>query len=343
MTLSDEGTKTHESRIGPLRVTGVLQASFEATCFEALSPEAQHTRVWRWPAEALSKLSIPGIAHLIDTMQDIEMAGVAKIVHGSVSTDHAVLAFTRPAGKALRDYLQRGKNSPLESIRSALALIDALIALRSIGLRGAWWTPDTLWVLDDEAQWTLGAPGLASVVHTDCVSRVEEVVFRAPESTQVKELSLLEDQYYAAIASYALGATLYYSLIGEFPFSAASPEAYLKAQQEGVAPTIEAKDNQLGDYGQLSLTIAQCLELEPMQRPKSLEEIRRMLEEAEQEARFQHSRVDFLPARVSETHQMPRPTRAGEGEKPSERERSKFLPLLALISLVAIALFLIGR
>ena len=330
-------------KIGPLTITGTLPPSLAADCFEALSPEHDAAIAWRWPAEALDRLSIPSLAHLIDAIQDIEVAGIAKLLHGSVATEHAVIAFTKPAGKPLKDYLRRGKTSPLETLTSALTLIDALTALRRLGLRGAWWTPSTLWVKEDEAQWTLGAPCLMSALRTQEHLSIDEIAFRAPEAAHTGELSHLEDQAYAALTSYALGATLYYSLLREFPFSAEDPDGYLAAQHELSAPRIETRSDYLAAHRSLSNTIASCLDFDPTRRPQSLEALRRLLEEAEQEARFQHSRVDYLPARVSETQQMPRPQRAGGSEKPSEEPRSRFLPLLALISLVAIALFLIGR
>jgi serine/threonine protein kinase len=343
--MESEETKrvSSKERIGPLTLGPALPPSHGAERFEAISPEQRAAIVWRWPAPALERVSVPGFAHLIDTIRDVEIAGIAQILHGSVATEHAVIAFTRPAGDPLRDYLLRGKMSPLEAVTSALTLLDALIALRSFGVRGAWWTPSTLWVTEDEAQWTLSTPGLTSTLRITEPTHLEEVAFRAPELATCKDPSELEDQVYAAVAAYAVGATLFYSLINRLPYDNDEPGAYVAAQQSVVAPRVEDQDENLVPHKVLSEIIHCCLSRDPALRPHSLEAVRRSLEEAEQEARFQHSRVDYLPARVSETHKMPRPNRAGEGEKPPEESPSRFLPLLALVALVAIALFLIGR
>ena len=338
----NEPTKAQE-RIGPLALGAALSSYHGAERFEAGPPEHDAAIAWRWPAETLERLSIPGFAHLIDTIRDTELAGVARVLHGSVATDHAVIAFSRPAGEPLMDYLLRGKMSPLEAVTSALTLIDALIGLRSLGIRGAWWTPATLWVTENEAQWTLSAPGLASALRITAPQDLTEVAFRAPEVVGLEELSELDDQAYAGVAAYAVGSTLFYCLLNRLPYEVDAPSAYLAAQQSTEPPRLEDLDENLVPHKGLSELIRSCLARDPAERPHSVEAIRRSLEEAEQEARFQHSRVDYLPARVSETHQMPRPNRAGEGEKPPEEARSRFLPLLALISLVAIALFLIGR
>ena len=341
---SDEITTTKaNARIGPLTLNAALSAAHGAERFDAVTVEQRPAIVWRWPSQAPERLSIPGFAHLIDTLRDAELAGVAQVLHGSVATDHSVIAFMRPAGESLRNYLRRGKTSPLEAVTSALSLIDALMALRSLGIRGAWWTPETLWVTEDEAQWTLAAPGLTSTLRFLEPTSLDELVFRAPELAGRVELSELEDQGYAAVAAYAIGATLFYSLLNRFPYTCSSTNDYLDAQQSQDAPRVEDEDENLVPHKQLSDIVVRCLEKDPALRPHSIEAIRRSLEEAQQEARFQHSRVDYLPARVSETHQMPRPNRAGEGEKPQDEARSRFFPLLALISLVAIALFLIGR
>ena len=343
MGSTDTNLEHNKVKLGPLTIEGSLGPALAAERFEAFSPGGQAAIAWRWPSESLDRLSIPSFAQLIDAMQDVEVAGVAKLLHGSVATEHAVIAFTRPRGSSIKDYLLRGKTSPLETLNSALTLIDALAALRRLGLRGAWWTPSSLWVSEDEAQWTLGAPCLMSILRSQDALSLEEVVFRAPEAARVPELSQLEDQDFAALTSYALGATLYYSLLGEFPFAAKEPHDYLAAQHASRAPRIETRSDYLEAHRKLSNTIESCLEFDPSLRPQSLELLRRLLEESEEEARFQHSRVDYLPARVSETQQMPRPQRADANEKPMDEPRSRFLPLLALVTLVAIALFLIGR
>jgi hypothetical protein len=343
MVAEESKTEVARGRIGPLTLEGALPASHGAERFNAVTPEQRSAIVWRWPAEALKNLNIPGFAHLMDTLRDVELAGIAQVLHGSVATDHAVIAFARPAGQTLKDYLRRGKTSPLEAVTSALTLLDALIALRSLGVRGAWWTPSTLWVTEDEAQWTLGAPGLASALRMPGAGDIEEVAFRAPELDGFDELSELEDQAYAAVAAYAVGSTLFYCLLNRLPYEADHIDAYIAAQQSEDPARVEDHDDNLAPHKELSESIHRCLAKDPALRPQSLEATRRLLEGAEQEARFQHSRVDYLPARVSETHKMPRPNRAGEGEKPQEEARSRFLPLLALVSLVAIALFLIGR
>ena len=156
-------------------------------------------------------------------------------------------------------------------------------------------------------------------------------------------MATLSEADYQALEAYAVGATLFYALCQRLPFQADTPEDYLAAQQSSPPPRIDRVDDQLLAHKSLANTIVQCLALNPSERPSSLEALRRLLEEAEREARFQDSRVDFLPARVSETHEMSRPIRGDERDKPSEEVRSSVLPLLALVALIAIALFLIGR
>ncbi|MDP6944858.1 MAG: hypothetical protein QF464_11965, partial [Myxococcota bacterium] len=337
-------TTESPERIGPLYVRGTNAVnSHGAECLVATTPDGREANVWRWPAAKLDGLVIPSLALLIETLQDVSMAGVARIVHGSVATDHAVIAYTRPMGQTLSDYLRRGKTSPIEAVTSALTLMDGLAAMRALGVRGAWWTPDSLWAMDDEAQWTLAAPGLVSVLRGGHDATVSDIAFRAPEAATLSTVADTSEQTYTAIEVYAIGATLYYALSQRFPFDCDTVDAYVQAQQGEEAVRLDGLFDHLAPYEHLVDVVASCLDADPSARPESLEALRRVLEDAEREVRYQHSRVDFLPARVSETFEMQRPGRTGESEDTHPGGRSSFLPLLALIALITIALFLIGR
>ena len=118
MGSTDTNLEHNKVKLGPLTIEGSLGPALAAERFEAFSPGGQAAIAWRWPSESLDRLSIPSFAQLIDAMQDVEVAGVAKLLHGSVATEHAVIAFTRPRGSSIKDYLLRGKTSPLETLNS---------------------------------------------------------------------------------------------------------------------------------------------------------------------------------------------------------------------------------
>lgn len=343
MQPKDTDSAPLEVRIGPLQLQERIGDSHGAERFIATGPAGKVANLWRWPGAKLDGLIVPALAQLIEILQDVEIAGVSRIVHGSVATNQAVVAYTRPSGQPLSEYLRRGKTSPIEAVTSALTLLDSLAALHALGVRGAWWSPDTLWVMDDEAQWTLAAPGLVSALRQGTDASKADIVFRAPEASDVEALADLSDEAYDSIEVYSVGATLYYALSHQLPFDADSVEAWVNAQRETDAQRLDELHDYLAPYKTLVNLVAACLSADPAERPKSIEAVRRSLEDAEREARYQDSGVDFLPARVSDTLKIDRPGRGSETPDRAENNRSSMLPLLALVALIAIALFLIGR
>ena len=144
--------------------------------------------------------------------------------------------------------------------------------------------------------------------------------------------------------AYALGATLFFALCGKFPFTAVTVDAYIAEQKERSPSSILQYREDVKQHRQLISLIDQCLDREPARRPQTLDTIRQLLERAERHAHRLDTQVDFLPARVRDTQQVLHSERRETETSADEQEPSnRIVPMIALVALVAILLFLVGR
>ena len=335
-------------RIGPIEIRRGLPRVAGADVYAGEDGQGVRALVLHWPQGRLPGVAVPALAGLIESLQLEEACpGLANVVHGSVSADQASVAFALAQGETLPKRLERGAASPVEALTGALSVVEGLRAARERGVPVGRWDPCRIMSLEDGPAWELAAPGVHAIAHVAgraTSSTLGEAALCAPEvATGAVQIRGASDVSVSAAEAWALGGTLFYALTGEYPTMTTDADEVLQDQLAGRVRDLMEVAPHLDRYRKMVALVRDCLQRAPAERPTSLDELEARLAEALREAERLDSDVAFLPARVSDTMEIRRARlREGTGEHVIAAP-SRVVQFAALITLVAILLFLLIR
>jgi serine/threonine protein kinase len=330
-------------KLGPVTIRRHLGRRAGAEFYRGETSSGNQSLVMRWAAGGLPGEAVPALAHLIDNLQDTPVQGLARVVHGSVAADEAFVAFAEPMGTPLNTLIEKHVLTPMEAIDGALSLIDALARAKELGIVVGRWDPSTLYVNADPHQWSIATPGVHALEHLGdslSPSSTGETALCAPEF--FRRHAPLDNEIAERGEIYALASSLFLAVAGHLPHDADDVEKYrVKQTDEPIRPPQEVAAY-LEQFEVLTASLQKSLSLDPEHRPLSLAEFREELLLARADAERVLSEFTFLPARFSETNDLHlsflRNRVMGTG-----LSGNRALQVLALLVLVAILLFVLGR
>ncbi|MDA8017655.1 MAG: ABC transporter substrate-binding protein [Thermoanaerobaculia bacterium] len=153
--------------------------------------------------------------------------------------------------------------------------------------------------------------------------------FLAPEQIQGEDADIRTDVY-------ALGALLYYMVVGQRPYAGTTPQAIF-ARQLRELPKFEPAA--LGDRLPLATVFEQAMRIDPAERFQSAEEMAGFLETTALDAGLIDTDTSRLPTGVTiPARQMQTPTTLLRDEVPQPARRRRWIPIVALVVLTLAAI-----
>lgn len=298
---------------------------------------------WTWPTEQLSDEAVPIVLRLIEGLGSAH-PGRSCIAQGTVTADHVSLSYVEDASPTLAQRVEAQTIGPLAALLGAQGLVSALDDCEERNVAIGRWDP-ALVQETSEGSWSLPHPGLHALPlgSRPLIVSLTEAAACAPEAaTGGLALSSCGPKQRSRAEAYSLGATLYWTLSGELPLQASTPDQYCRAQLEGSPRSLVEVAPHLERYASLIRLVDRCLARSPEERPEDHAELAHEISIAAREADRLENSMGFFPLRVSDSAGMDLPARRRGGTESRQLAvRHNQRQIWVLGALIGLLLFLV--